>query len=147
MLAEKIKYTDYNGIQREETFYFNLNKIELLELEIGTSGGLVNYAQKLLETQDYKLIMSIFKNIVLTAYGEKSDDGKHFAKNKELSDAFEHSEAFSELFTRLLNDSEYLVKFITSIVPAEVASNMDTSDILAANPTLSLTPAATETAE
>lgn len=140
MLAEKIKYTDYNGINREETFYFNLNKIELLELEIGTSGGLVNYAQKLLETQDYKLIMSIFKNIVLTAYGEKSDDGKHFIKNKEVRDAFEHSEAYSELFTRLLKEPEYLAKFITSIVPAEVASNMDTSDILATNPTLSLTP-------
>ena len=34
MLKKTIKYTDYNGQQREEDFYFNLNKAELAEMEM-----------------------------------------------------------------------------------------------------------------
>ena len=29
MLAKTIKYTDYNGVERKETHYFNYNKAEI----------------------------------------------------------------------------------------------------------------------
>ena len=31
MLCKKIKYTDYNGNEREEEFYFNLSKAEIMK--------------------------------------------------------------------------------------------------------------------
>lgn len=34
MLKKRIKYTDYNGVERNEDFYFNLNKAELMEMEL-----------------------------------------------------------------------------------------------------------------
>ena len=40
MLSKKIKYTDYNGVEREESFLFNLSKAELMEMELGITGGL-----------------------------------------------------------------------------------------------------------
>ena len=34
MLKKTIKYTDYNGEEQTEDFYFNLSKAELTEMEL-----------------------------------------------------------------------------------------------------------------
>ena len=33
MLKERIKYTDYDGNEREAAFFFNLKKAEVLEMQ------------------------------------------------------------------------------------------------------------------
>ena len=33
MLKKTIKYTDYNGNEREDSFMFNLDEAELMEME------------------------------------------------------------------------------------------------------------------
>ncbi|MDY3671490.1 MAG: hypothetical protein SO050_10190, partial [Prevotella sp.] len=38
-----IKYTDYNGVERNEDFYFNLTKAEIMEMQMGTTGGFADY--------------------------------------------------------------------------------------------------------
>ena len=38
MLKKTITYTDYNGVDRTEDFYFNLTEAELLDMELGTAG-------------------------------------------------------------------------------------------------------------
>ena len=47
MVKKTIKYSDYNGNEREEDFYFNLSKVELLEMEMSTEGGLENKIKKI----------------------------------------------------------------------------------------------------
>ena len=39
MLKKTITYTDFNGKQRTETFYFNLTKAEVAEMEATVDGG------------------------------------------------------------------------------------------------------------
>lgn len=34
MLKKDIKYADFNGVEREESYYFNLSKAELMEMEL-----------------------------------------------------------------------------------------------------------------
>ena len=80
MITKTIKYTDYNGVEREEKFLFNLSKAELMEMEMGTTGGLAETIQKIVETKDAPSIIKIFKDLVLKSYGEKSADGKRFIK-------------------------------------------------------------------
>jgi hypothetical protein len=117
MLKKVIKYVDYDGNERNETFFFNLNKAEITELELGVSGGLVQAIQKIVEAQDSPKIISLFKEIILKSYGEKSPDGKRFIKSEELSTAFSQTEAFSELFMDLATDAEAAAAFINAIVP------------------------------
>ena len=62
----------------------------------------------------------MFKDIVMRSYGEKSDDGKHFVKSKELSTAFTQTEAFSELMMMFIMDAEFAAKFVSGIVPENV---------------------------
>lgn len=120
MLKKLIKYVDYNGVERQENFYFNLNKAELMEMETEVTGGMRQLLGLIMEKQDVPKIMSAFKTIILKAYGEKSPDGRVFNKSEELSNAFAHTEAYSELYMELLSDAKKASQFITALMPEEM---------------------------
>lgn len=121
MLKKLIAYTDYNGKERKENFYFSLNKAELMEMELGTVGGMQNLIQLIIDKQDIPEIIKAFKMIILKSYGEKSADGIRFIKSEELSNAFSQTEAYSNLFMELISDAEAAAAFINGIVPADLA--------------------------
>lgn len=121
MLKKTITYTDYNGTERTEDFYFNLSKAEIAEMELSTSGGLSERINKIVNTQDAPEIMKLFKKLILDAYGEKSDDGKRFIKSDELRQAFSQTEAYSTLFMELASDSNAAAAFVNGIIPQDVA--------------------------
>ena len=118
MLKKTITYIDYNGTERKEDFYFNLSKAEIMEMEMGTTGGMVEMINKIVAAQDAPAIIDMFKKMILKAYGEKSADGKRFIKSKELSEAFSQTEAYSQLFMELATDADAASKFVNGIVPA-----------------------------
>ena len=117
MLKKTIEYTDFDGNKRKEDFYFNLTKAEAMEMELSNTGGLKKTIEKIVKEEDQKKIVTIFKDIILKAYGEKSLDGKRFIKSQELRDAFEQTEAYSELFIELATNAEASVAFFNGIVP------------------------------
>lgn len=121
MLKKTITYNDYNGVERTEDFYFNLSKAEILEMEMGTSGGLAEMIQKIVAAQDAPSIVRVFKDLILKAYGEKSPDGKRFIKSEEISTEFSQTEAYSQLFMELATDAEAGAAFVNGIVPKEMA--------------------------
>ena len=125
MLKKRISYTDYNGTKREEDFYFNLSKAEIMEMEMSTTGGLTEMIQRIIETQDAPSIIKVFKDIIMKAYGEKSPDGKRFIKSQELSEAFSQTEAYSELFMELASDSDAASKFVNGIIPADMVQAVE----------------------
>ena len=119
MLKKTITYIDYNGTERKEDFYFNISKAEIMEMEMGTTGGMVEMINKIVAAQDAPAIIDMFKKMILKAYGEKSADGKRFIKSKELSEAFSQTEAYSQLFMELATDADAASKFVNGIVPAQ----------------------------
>lgn len=121
MLKKTITYSDYNGNERTEDFYFNLTKAEVTEMEMSTAGGLAEMIEKIIAAQDAPSIIKIFKDLVLRAYGEKSPDGKRFMKSDELSTAFSQTEAYSQLFMELATDADSAAKFVNGIVPGDVS--------------------------
>lgn len=131
MLKKSITYTDYEGVERTEDFYFNLSKAELVEMEFGVDGGLQKKIEKIVQSRDSKEIISMFKDIILRSYGVKSDDGKRFIKSKELADQFSQTEAYSELFIKLASDDKEAAEFINGIVPSQLAKEIEN---VAANP-------------
>ena len=124
MYTRTIKYTDYNGVEREEKFSFNLTKAEIMEMEMGTTGGLTELIKKVMATKDVPSIMKIFKDLILKAYGEKSADGKRFIKSEELSREFSQTEAYSILFMELATNADEAAKFVNGIIPADLAKQM-----------------------
>lgn len=121
MIKKTITYNDYNGTERTEDFYFNLTKAEVLEMEMGTTGGLAEMIQRIVAAQDQPAIIKIFKDLILKAYGEKSADGKRFMKSEEIATGFAQTEAFSQLFMELATDAEAASDFVNGIVPQDMA--------------------------
>ena len=121
MLKRIIEYTDYNGQNRKEEFHFNLSKAEIMEMELGVSGGFTEMVNRIINANDTPALMKIFKDLVLKAYGIKSDDGKRFIKNDALRDEFAQTEAYSVLFMELALDAEKASEFIKGVVPADLA--------------------------
>ena len=121
MLKKTITYADYNGSELTEDFYFNLSKAEIMEMEMGTTGGLAEMITKIVAAQDAPAIIKVFKDLILRAYGEKSADGKRFIKSNELSTAFSQTEAYSQLFMELATDAEAAAAFVNGIIPADMA--------------------------
>lgn len=117
MLKKTITYTDYDGNERTEDFYFNLTKAEVAEMEMSYTGGMEKMLRKIVAEKDSKRIVEIFKDLILRSYGEKSADGKRFIKNQELRDAFAQTEAYSELFMELATDAEAAAAFVNGILP------------------------------
>lgn len=128
MLKKTITYTDYNGVERTEDFYFNLSKAEITEMELGTVGGFAEMIQKVINANDAPTIIKIFKDLVLKAYGEKSADGKRFVKSEEISTAFAQTEAYSNLFMELATDSKAAADFVNGIIPPDLAKEVAKSN-------------------
>ena len=117
MLVEKIKYTDFNGLEREEEFMFNLTEAEITEMELTTDGGLSDSIKKIIAAQDTPQIIKVFKMLLLKSYGEKSADGRRFVKSDKLSEEFAQTNAYSQLFMKLATDDKAAVAFINGIMP------------------------------
>ena len=117
MFVDRRTYTDFNGVERTEDFYFNLTQAEIMEMELGTNGGLAEMIQQVVDAQDAPSIIKIFKDLVLKAYGEKSADGKRIIKDEEISKAYSQTTAYSDLFMELATDAEKAAAFVNGIVP------------------------------
>lgn len=123
MLKKRITYTDYDGLQRTEDFYFNLTKSELTEMELTTVGSLRNALQKMVDSNDIVDLAKTFKEIMLKAYGEKSPDGKRFVKSPEISVAFSQTPAYDQFFMELFTDVDKMVAFMNGIVPQDLSES------------------------
>lgn len=124
MLKETITYTDYKGTERTEDFYFNLTEAEIMEMEMGVTGGLAEMINRIVAAQDSPSIIKIFKDLVLKAHGIKSPDGKRFMKSDDIRDSFAQCEAYSILFMKLATDADAASKFVNGIVPAKMSKQL-----------------------
>ncbi len=113
------KYTDYNGNEREEVFYFNFSKGELLDLEWRTPGGLEQYMKNIMSMMDGQALADMFKMLIDKSYGVKGPDGREFIKTEEALNHFKFTEAYSDLYMLLATDSNAAAAFVNGIFPKE----------------------------
>lgn len=118
MLVKSITYPDFNGEIRTEDFLFNLSQAECMEMELSTNGGMQQLIERIVSEKDSEKIVSIFKKLILKAYGIKSPDGKYFRKSDEISKDFESTNAYSVLFMELATNADAAAEFIRKVLPA-----------------------------
>jgi len=116
MVKKTIKYVDFNGNENEETLYFNLSKSELTMIELGKKDGMSNFIKEAVESGDNAAIVRTFADIIIQAYGEKSEDGKRFIKNERMKEDFKNSAAYDALFMEIVTEPESANNFIQSLI-------------------------------
>lgn len=115
MFKHNIKFTDFNGNERQEDFYFHLSLPEVTRIEAEIGMPLDKYAQQLASEMNIKDLIQFLEKIVLNSYGKKTADGRSFHKSKELREEFEYSQAYAELFEQLLMTPDLARKFGASV--------------------------------
>ncbi len=136
MIKETVTYTDYNGAIRTEDFYFNLSKIDVFKM-ISEGGDIQKRASEIqalaeqIEKNDTEktrmdAITKTFEfvsDLVSRSYGQKSEDGRRFIKNPQLTAEFTESEAYGELVMSLMTDETgKFMAFVRGILPHDIAS-------------------------
>lgn len=133
MLKKVITYTDYDGEERTEAFYFNLSKAELLDMELYSQGKYTERLQEIIDAKDHKAIVNTFKDLIYKSYGVKSDDGRRFVKSEEATKAFTETEAFSELYLELATNADAAAAFAIGILPKDLQESASVTDVVRAN--------------
>ena len=116
MYKENITYTDLNGGQRTEDFYFDLSKPEIVKMQASAKGGYDVQLKSIAASLDGAKIMDFFENFVSKAYGVKSEDGRRFMKSDEISRSFMETPAYEVLFEKLVTDDKYAADFVNAVM-------------------------------
>ena len=119
MIKKDITYTDFDGNEQTETHYFHFSESELVELLVADE-GIIERLETMVKTRDGKSIMRETKRFILDSYGIRSDDGKRFIKNGQLSEEFAQSGAYNALFIELATDADASAAFMNTLMPADL---------------------------
>jgi hypothetical protein len=128
MLKHPIKYTDFNDEEQTEEFYFNINKTEILDLEVEHKEGLEQWVKNVVAAKDQKVLWNEIKRVVLLAYGEKSPDGKRLIKTPQLAEEFSQTAAFDALMWGFVSDADSAATFMQGVMPKDLASEADVAE-------------------
>lgn len=126
-------YTDFNGNERTEEFFFHLSQAETIKW-LTTSGDytLDKMIERLATERNGKKIMEIFEDLIHRSYGRPSIDGRRFEKSEEIWRDFFETEAYSKIFTELVTDAKKASAFVSGILPKQLTEEIN--KIVAANP-------------
>lgn len=140
MLKREITYEDFNGNEVTETFYFNISKPELVEMEVEYPEGFSTLIKRIIEEKNHKELINHFKAIVLHAYGQKSEDGKRFIKSDILREEFSQTAAYNVLFMDLATNDDAAASFLKGVLPSDMVAEIDKSAPKPPTPITSKTP-------
>lgn len=117
MLKENVSYLDFDGVEQTETLYFNINRMELIAMQARYGKeDMAKYIERITKEEDFGKIHDLLNDIVLTAYGKKSEDGKRFIKSEELKEEFRTSLAYEALIEKFFDDEgQTLGEFVQGI--------------------------------
>jgi len=128
MLKKAVTYIDFDGQERTDTLYFNINEIEGARLEVQFPQGIEEFIQNLNAKERPDEILDLFEQVLSMAYGEKSADGRHFLKSPEKTALFKQSAAYSALFMEMIRDASVSEEFFKAVVFANAKPLPESND-------------------
>lgn len=121
MIKKTINYNnDFTGNNEKGDFYFNLSKAEIIKLA-AENQGIEEKIKRIAEEENVSELLKVFEEIIGISYGIRKDN--KFIKDAEETKAFLASDAYSELFLSLMNDSTAAAEFIKGILPKDLNTN------------------------
>ena len=127
MYKTSVTFENFEGEKVTKDLYFNLTKAEIMKLQLSYKDGFDKYVEEIIHPisgePDPQKIMDLFEMLILKSYGVRTDDG--FIKTPEKAQAFVTTEAYSELFMKLISDEKFQIDFFTGIMPKEMAANIN----------------------
>lgn len=134
MYTRSIPYKDYKKNPRTEEVNFNLDEREVIKL-LNEFKVVTDWYESMtgprreLETEDVVMFYTAFEEILLSAWGVPSEDGREFDKDGRYK--FEKSALFNAAMMEFLTNPNETQKFVEEIVDIErlneLMSRMDSN--------------------
>lgn len=124
MITKQITFENASGQTVTEEWCFNISKAELAKEMLMGGDDLQTRLKNIVATNDMKLIIPQFEEILRMAVGKRSADGRQFIKNREMSDDFMYSGAFFSLFMELMTDENSGATFLNNLLPADMTAEV-----------------------
>lgn len=115
MISRTIKYVDYNGVEKVGTYWFNMSKADLMEMEMSNDGSWFERMKALINEQNSTAAWKMIQQFVDDSYGVKTEDGR-FDKDPENLKRFKQSEAYSVFIWGFVEHPEEFADFVNGIV-------------------------------
>lgn len=122
MLKKIITYTDFNGVEKTETFWFNLTESELTKMTMSEYGAMDERLKAMVDKKDPNLIMEQFHDLLRRSYGVKTPDGRFVKKEngRLLFDEFETTAAYDAIFMEIVTNPDKSAEFAKGIIPSKL---------------------------
>ena len=132
MLKKTINFKDLDGNPTSKDYYFDLDKEEVIFLQLGREGGLAEYWTHMVNERDAYNMLLEFKRLIEFSYGERQADNVTFLKEdpitgEKLGKRFLQTTAYKALFLELFdqdNNETDVLSFLKGILPAEMVEKM-----------------------
>jgi hypothetical protein len=126
MFKTTVKYTDFNGNEKEEILRFDLSEEELMDLMRLDEDFTAGHLTAIMETKNMLAMFNVIRKLIIVSYGEISEDGKYFRKSEKITEDFTQSAMYRAFRERLFNseDTKEVEKFILNVVPAKLAKEI-----------------------
>lgn len=124
VIKKTLHYHDLDGKPLVDDFWFHITKARLAEWQLTSDEDLETKLTRIVQSRNGQVIINTFKDILRMSYGIRHEDGVRFIQSDELYEAFEQTDAYSELFMELVTNADSAAVFIKGIVPADLAEKM-----------------------
>lgn len=126
MYKKSINYTGFDGNEETLVAYFNINQMEATRLNAKYDGDITKFIEQVVESKDLTRMLDFIEDMILSAYGERSEDGLRFVKNAEVRENFSQTLAYEALFGELLMNPDAVAEFADkTIVKSKKGQNED----------------------
>ncbi len=118
MFSQTVKYTNFEGEEKERTLYFHLGQPEIAELSADPT--LIRRMTKAqLEGDKLEMLLAI-RDFVKKAYGVRSEDMERFVKSPEETEKFLQSAVYEEFLGALVTTEGAFDKFLEGVMPSKL---------------------------
>lgn len=122
MYSKNIEYTNYDGKKHKETLNFELNIVDIIEMNYGFEGGVGNALKQGIEGNDTHILFQLLQTFVLMSYGKLNKSKTQFNKSTEAKAKFVNSRAYGAFMNILFGDrtGKEIAEFLEKIIPDDV---------------------------
>lgn len=136
MFTKLVQFEDLEGNTVQDTFYFNFNKLEVIEMM--ELDRLEEKMQRLSKTAEEKGVddpensreaYETFKDLILKAYGHKAPNGRDFHKKdpdtgRPYRNDLEASPALSEIIIEFMQNPDLGAQFVEKCLPPKMVAEV-----------------------
>jgi hypothetical protein len=126
MFKKLVKYPDLNEVEHTQELYFHLSKLEL----VAFGSSLERWKKQMMEvtkTMDFGAAVQVYREIVKSAIGLRSEDGSRFISTPEVKDDLMKSPAVDEMIYGFIMKPEEGFEFFEKLMPKDVQERFRTA--------------------